>query len=433
MSPVRKNRKRTSRGFTLIELIVSLAAGLLVAMSVVALSSDATQTFHEEARTAAAEMDLRIAMDRFRSDAQRAGFMATGNIQRDNSVPLDQTKPRYPVGSPQGLRDLAAVRLHYEGSKATASLSSNAGNTFAPDAIDLSGNFTTADEYPVQSVQDPGPNCGGQKLVLSREAAAMYRVRASTDPSTTLKKMFQPVDGQTFLVRIADDLGRYEFHVGCTTRTAGFDGDNPTASPYVELAPTSRVDLSGYGFIGGRITVNPVQTVRWEIRNLDATNYPTYATLAQDATRYSLIRSYIGLDGVAMKPPELVADYAVNMDIAFTADIGTYPEFEAKGGGAPSPLPVTYPFRDARNKSIALPASDLTVTNRPQRIRSILVRLSTRSAVPDRTQPMLLPDKSYPLRYCARTKGCNKGARDWARLRTLTSEVSLPNLARALY
>ena len=44
-------RRRTSRsGFTLIELTVALVAGLIVALGIMALSREATRTFHDEVR-----------------------------------------------------------------------------------------------------------------------------------------------------------------------------------------------------------------------------------------------------------------------------------------------------------------------------------------------------------------------------------------------
>lgn len=76
-------RRRHSTGFTLIELAIALTAGLIVAMGIVALSREATRTFHEEVRSAAAEATLRTAIDRLRADIQRAGFMSTANIVAD--------------------------------------------------------------------------------------------------------------------------------------------------------------------------------------------------------------------------------------------------------------------------------------------------------------------------------------------------------------
>lgn len=51
------NRKRLS-GFSIIELSVALTAGLIVTLGIVALSREATRTFHEEVRASAAEATL---------------------------------------------------------------------------------------------------------------------------------------------------------------------------------------------------------------------------------------------------------------------------------------------------------------------------------------------------------------------------------------
>ena len=79
-------RRAHTRGFTLVELSIAMAAGLIVALSVVALSREASNTFHEETRIASAEMQLRTAIDRLRADLQRAAFMSTGNIYIDTNI-----------------------------------------------------------------------------------------------------------------------------------------------------------------------------------------------------------------------------------------------------------------------------------------------------------------------------------------------------------
>ena len=79
-------RARAQEGFTLIELTVSLVAGLIVALGIVGLSRDATHTFHEEMRSSVAEANLRTAVDRLRADLSRAGYMSTGNVALDPMV-----------------------------------------------------------------------------------------------------------------------------------------------------------------------------------------------------------------------------------------------------------------------------------------------------------------------------------------------------------
>lgn len=418
---------RRARGFTLVELLVAMVAGLLVAMAVVALSKEATFSFHEEMRTATAEMSVRTALDRLKSDVQRAGYMATGNVLRDTRAPLDpKSADKVPAGAPAGLLALAGVNYHPKGSKAETPLSSAGANAFEPDSIDLSGNFTSSEQYVVSRLGVGG--CAGPRLFLSLDSAATYRVLSSTNPDATLKEMFQPVAGQAFLVRIADDLGRQQFVYGCGTQTAGWSAGT---GAWVDLQDSFPYLDTAYGFVDGRITVNPVQTIRWEIRPLKSTD-TTYNAIATDpaagdggvSKKYNLIRSYVDSDGKALLPGEVVAEYAVDLKFAFTVDIGDYT------GGTPVADFKSYAFGVDENATIA----DGNGAGRsPQRIRAVRIRLATRGAVPDRTTDQRLEKNNYTIRYCLEETGCTSGSRQWARVRTVTTEVALPNQARLFY
>ena len=418
---IRARRKR-DRGFTLVELLVSLVAGLIVALAVVALSRDSTRTFYEEQRAASAEMSLRLAVDRLRQDVQRASFMASGNVLADTFVPLSaKSIDKVPTGAPAGLQNLAGIRLDLQGSKATTPLSSNAGNNFAADAIYLTGNFTTTDQYAVQSVT-AGSSCGGQSFNLAVTSAAWYRVLTSSSPATTLSQMFTPVAGSEFFARISDDLGRFQYVLVCGTGMTG-------AQPWVEIDATTPVDVTQYGFVDGRLTINPVQTVRWSLKKLDAATYPQYAPLDPGVgapDKYDLVREWVDSTGVVVGSPELVAEYAVDLKFAFTADVGTYTNTTS------SPNLVAYNFDATENQTLA--PLTLTTTVQPQRIRTVRVRLSTRSPMGDRGEPLTAPD-GYQMRYCTKSAGCATGvdSKDFARMRTVTTEVSLPNQARLFY
>lgn len=418
---MKRTRRNRARGFTLVELLVSLVAGLIVALAVVALSRDSTQTFYEEQRAASAEMSLRLALDRLRQDVQRASFMASGNVQADTFVPLVVTDPKVPIGAPAGIQNLAGIRLDRQGSKAGTPLSSSSGNDFAPDAIFLTGNFTSTDQYPVQSVT-AGTVCGGQSFNLAITSAAWYRVLTSPNPTNTLAQMFAPVSTATFLARIADDLGRFQYVVVCGTGLTG-------PQPFVEISPLTPVNVTQYGFVDGRLSINPVQTVRWEIMALPAATYPEYAPLDPGPTappKYDLVREWVDSTGTVVGTPELIAEYAVDLKFAFTADVGTYI------GAVPSPSLVAYNFDAIENQTLA----PLALTNlvQPQRIRTVRIRLATRSPLGDRGDALAAPD-GYQMRYCTKTGGCVAGAdsKDWARMRTVTAEVALPNQARLFY
>src|SRR5205823_2689367 len=68
----RMMRERSDQGFTLVELMVSLVAGLIVTIAVVGLARAATTTFFEAARIASVESTVRNASERLRQDLARS-------------------------------------------------------------------------------------------------------------------------------------------------------------------------------------------------------------------------------------------------------------------------------------------------------------------------------------------------------------------------
>ncbi|MEO8800113.1 MAG: hypothetical protein ABI551_19620, partial [Polyangiaceae bacterium] len=352
--------------------------------------------------------------------------MSTGNVLADTFVPLVASDVnKIPSGgAPAGLQNLAGSRFDWNGSAALTPQSMSQGNAFSPDAIFLTGNFTSSDEYPVQNVT-AGVICGGQAFNISIVSAAWYRVLTSPNPLATLQQMFVPVSspgGLQFMARVADDLGRFQYVVVCGV---GMNGNQPV----VEVSTATPVPLAQYGFVDGRLTINPVQTVRWEIRSLPGATYPQYAPLDPGPAappKYDLVREWVDSTNTVVGVPELIAEYAVDLKFAFTADIGTYT------GVVPAPVLKAYDFDMAENQATA-PLS-ITATTQSQRIRKVRIRLSTRSPMGDRGGLITAPD-GYPMRYCTLAGGCTTSAdsRDFARMRTMTTEVALPNQARLFY
>src|SRR6185295_7357279 len=136
----------------------------------------------------------------------------------------------------------------------------------------------------------------------------------------------------------------------------------------------------------------------WEIMPLPAAAYPQYAALDTEPNKYNLVRSWVDAAGVVVTPPELVAEHAVDLQFAFTADLTDYSVPPAANGW--SQTVVTYPFGDANNAAIAGSVANAGAAAKPQRIRTMRIRLSTRSPLADRSLPLGLPKgESYPLRY----------------------------------
>lgn len=429
------------RAFTLVELLVSLVAGLLVAMAVMGLSRVATTTFHEEARASGTELSLRVAAERLRADLSRASYMATTNIQKDPLVSKLKGETVVDKGNkfPNGLAILAGIAFTSGGSAAAAATGelaaekANAGkvaslsaiNGVAPDSILIGGNMTTADEYIVQSVIDSGgEGCGGQTVTLSRDSAAVLRLvqkvdgspKSDAEATSALNDAFVPAVGGQFMARIVDDSGHQQFLALCPAKPPLVSGTGTTIQ--VMISPDSRIlsatETGGNGgiagFAVGRITINPVQLVRWSLRRIPNALLDTGVAAADDA-KFDLVRTWVDATGAEVKS-ELIAEYATDLVFSFAYNDGTpTPKFSDFGVAIPLAAPL------------AVPAN---ATSKPEQIRSVRFRLSLRTPIGDRAQPLAGPDGGFLYRYRLADAGDNA----FARVRTIVSEVNLQNQFR---
>jgi prepilin-type N-terminal cleavage/methylation domain-containing protein len=453
-------RPRGQRGFTLVELMVSLVAGLIVALGIVGLSRAATHTFHEEMRSSAAEANLRTAIDRLSADLSRAGYMSTGNIASDTLInkPPGTGNPIGAAAGLAGLSRLTSILLNQGGSATQTLLSTQQVPPMNPDVIDIAGNMTSTDQYEVQNVV---PNPGGGacwQITLQAQSPSMLRLLAlGASAAQELNNIFQPGAGQ-FIVRFVDKTGRTQFLATCpNTQPTGILGAGPTAQPFILIDPLTPLQTAqttqGVSSASGLQTgtqVNPVQIVRWQLvaaQNEDAQytgsplGYQPLTGTAIDPNKYDLVRQYI--DAATGQPVpktmEVVAEYAVDLEFAFTVD----------SGSQATPIVQTFPFDSlggtAKNQPWAqsiIPGPPLPGQG-PQRIRSVRVRLVTRAAEPDRAANVPVVDPSgapigpYTYRYCVAPQctqaNTDKGVLQYARTRTVTAEVALPNQSRNYY
>ncbi len=445
-------KRRGEGGFTLIELTVALMAGLIVGLGIVGLSKATTRSFHEEIRSSAAEANLRTAVDRLRADLARAGYMSTSNIATDPMIAKTPGTANPSPAAMTGLRRLASVHLFQGGSVTTSGLPLSPVNGVNPDALEIGGNVTSSDQFEVELIEPTGGAGGCGRIVMSPSSPSMYRVIGSgVQPAVELNNIFQPSPvAMQSIVRLVDDTGRAQYLATCPGLTpAGILGSGASQQPYVDIDPSTPIltaqqtktvgGISGYA--SGRASINPVQIVRWEIMTAAAepTQYiasplgvqPLTPTV-QDPLKYDLVRSYVDAKSGAPVPAtrELIAEYAVDFSIAFSVDTGTYLQ----------PQIVTLAFDDATNAKWAqdVSAQPLPAVQDPQRVRSVRVRLVTRTAQGDRVLNVPVPNPTGPFmyRYCllAQCDPVNAaGILQYARARTVTAEVSLPNQSRNFF
>lgn len=445
-------RTRSSRrGFTLVELMVSLVAGLIVTIAVVGLARTATTTFYEEARLSTTESTVRAASERLRQDLARVAFMSTGNIKlaRNDSptVPFGQKISHLPGAAAQPSRygartdDLQGIRIDVGGSKVLspgiAVLS--AANGLDPDAIRLTGNYTTDDSYRGRMV---GNNSVVLKLIPDPPAPqvadpAIARLIAGPDPDKAVRNAFTPGSPTgalpPFVARVVDPRGCSHFvvvnnAVGTAAGATISFGPATTGSPV--LMPTEDQSTCGASD-QEEVTVNPIQTVRWSIGTSAAALAPDPALgAAFVGTKFDLYREIIDAAGnsvVAPGGPQAVAEFAIDLKFGISVD-------SPKPSDPPPNNQITYDM-DNDGAQIALwtqnASGTTTGAEAPHRVRSVRFRLATRAALPDRNEAFsLLPGQPYLSRYCVPAGPPCAG---YARVRTIMSEVALINQAGMTY
>jgi hypothetical protein len=462
-SVLRLRSRRALRAFTLVELMVSLVAGLLVTIAVVGLARTATTTFYEEARLMTVETTTRTASERLRQDLSRTAFMGTGNIvlakEDSTSVPFgqkvarrfaDPTPSRYTATT-----NLQGIRIYVGGSlalfpprpyaPAQGPQSLSTANNVAPDVLELTGNYTTDDSYRGRATN------AGSIVTLNvnsqtpgvPEDPAVGRLLAGPNPDLALHNAFQPgtippAIAPPFMARVVDTRGCQHYVVISTVVGTTLNGGQatinlapPTAGgdPILNVKDTQN-HVCGIND-GEEVTISPLQTVRWYIGRT-ATALEADPAVEAPGNKFDLYREILDANGNTVPAPggpQVVAEYAVDFKLGVTVDddsVGVLPPANLKvfDMDLSGPLITTW-TQAATLTSPANPA--------PQRVRSVRFRLATRASLPDREVGLSIDpaNPQYLTRYCTAPPlgACTK----FARVRTIMSEVALPNQAGMSY
>lgn len=433
-------RRTRARGFTLVELTVSLVAGLIVAMAVVTLARSATNNFYEAVRVSATEQAVRVASERLRGDIARAGFMTTGNIKlADKSLGFSTAghwvAPSTIVGT-GSVAKLASIAVFPDGSKSKLSGAKalSKSNSFTPDRIEMTGNFTTSDSYRGRL---EGACADGQRLLLNSSAdAAMWRLIANAaSADTAVKQAFRPT-GKNGLARIVDQTGCQHY---VQVVSAGMKAASTTEAEVCVVdgqgnKPAVKEPVGSCGaFDGTEVTINPVQRVNWYVGlNADAT-LNGEADVA--GTNFNLYRQFYFVEDNVDKPgpAEMVAEKVVDLKFGLVVDdatvatrVGVYDYYTGKDNDI-----ARWSGVKPDDGTIDLPAAQNTPS--PHRVRAVRYRLVTRAALPDRRAPFSDQTPPFQSRYCMEEVDDYQTCKSLARVRVLTSEVALTNQARMSY
>lgn len=406
-------RRRRDAGFTLLELLVASVAGLFVIFAAFLVSRGATRVFATEGRLATAQGNLRLGVDRLRSDIERAGFMSTPNYRLDPNV--------VPVAS-MGFTARIQSIYYVPGTAATAGIDAplSAAQGLYPDRLVLQGNYSTTDSYQVASIE-PSASGGGSDITLQvvvGSTARLLTVGETGSATNVLQAVFAP--GR--LIRLRNDLGcsQYLLVQAASLASGGRPVITTTAAPSIANRAALSDKRCGVQGIGMGYEINPVSTVEYGVYSLASNALFKWAysdASVGDANKYDLVRRELDQNGLPIAgTEEIVGEYAVDLGFAFTVDASAPQTATVQT----APNLVTYDFGDANNGVIA---GD-TVTGgptavRPQRIRSVKYRLTVRARDFDRSVP--IDDGGVGLlRY-------KLGTNQYARARSVFGEVSLVN------
>ncbi len=374
---------RRQAGFTLIEMMVALTAGLIAIGAIYSITAASSRHFHEQQRISQTQMALRMAMGRLTRDIARAGFGGSPSTQAEMNAGMTCGRP--PAGG-----HFAAVTFFDD--RDTAVLPNAAVNGVQADRIRLVGNYVTPELYRAM----PG---GGNSIVIQTQWQAFRRSfgvpGVNYDPDA-FEEVFregrtlhiQTIGGQHFYPRITGATGATQ----TVTFTPGFLCGGEQLNMAM-VAPLSRLE---YRVVNG---ADPDTNLGTLFQNAAVDN-------RRGLTNAVLIRQELDENNNPIRNTEqVVLEYVANVDYAFIVDTqivpGSQPTFALERGGATP-----------------------NVTNNPHRIRSVLVDLAARTADHDPSFPFVARAPGAPLmRYQV-----DPALRGAARVRSMRSEVQLRNI-----
>lgn len=278
--PRDKNRRWSSDGFTLIELMITFLLASVVMASVFVMYTQVTKSFHRQGELIKSQAQLRFALDNLKNDIRRAGFQATIHSQKDTSRVC---------WTPPGV-DLLALTIER-------------GNGFvhlptvnvdvAPSSITLFGDYFSPNAQGFYAFQvDSGGNVYMDPLDATLSAMSEAEFDSIFRPNVRWLRVVTKDEKEWYSKIIATDY------------------------PNRRLTLSSSPPGSGYCLAGfGQGSVNPVGWIRYELRE----DTRTAALLAdgaelRDLGKTDLVRVEVDSDGVPVENTALViAEYVVDL------------------------------------------------------------------------------------------------------------------------
>lgn len=192
------------KGFTLIELMIALAAGTVAIGAIYYLSGMASRNYNTQMRVAETQMELRMASEQLRRDFGRAGYLAAP-LASDTS-PADCTGRQIRTAT-----SFQALTIASNGSVsgAVADLM-GVSNPARLDQVQLIGNYATGEDYQIASGTGNTVTFLSTSQSFRRSFGATSPVwQAPFDDAFTVGRMLriEDADGRRYFYNIASSQG----------------------------------------------------------------------------------------------------------------------------------------------------------------------------------------------------------------------------------
>lgn len=447
------------RGFTLVELMVSIVAGLIAVSAVYSLGAGMSQRFHLEQRSAGTQGMSRAAMLELRRDIARAGLFGTPNAARESSCEVPLNLPRLGgVNTPLGA-------FQYYADEDIALIDTVANPGARADRLRVMTSLYSTDLLTAHSI-DPA----GRQIIFQSDNQAFRRTfgwGAGWGPGPSGDRDFltgavRPDNGgglsgisalgarafgRGTLVHIESPEGRHFFRLLNTTTplqqvtTAGVPEVRANLNGVLAPLPVGTACLPG---AGEGSMVSPLQWVEYALVNPAALNeggtdfmsmnrvfqadatagHPwndiagnTAATLFE-APNLVLVRRM--LDAQSGLPitgsTQVIAEFVTHFEVSFWVDqnSGT-PWNPGSATGAPNLALLTGT------------AAETAINNFPERVRSVVITVGVRSPVED---PNLVKDVAANDLHRLTRFDVDPAARGSASVQQVRLEIPITHLGR---
>jgi prepilin-type N-terminal cleavage/methylation domain-containing protein len=380
---------QTRRGFTLIELMIALAAGTIAIGAVYYLSGTANQTYSTQMRVAETQMALRMAGEQIRRDFGRAGYLATAvasNVAQPSCATSNEVTTTVAF---------QALEITPNGSVASPLTALMGTNTARLDSVQMVGNFASGEDYLIS------PPAAGATINFDPTDDS-FRRTFGTDPT-----VWQTAFAQTFapgrMLRIEDGDGRRFFYD--IASAAG-------AVPSVTLSTSPPVCVTA-----GTSVASPVMRIQYDVVPINGTD-TEFAFQGLESTlpggqRMALVRRELSMvDGSNVVGSErVVLDYVTEFQVDAIIDTTGTGVFQVVNEGSTPDL------------------STVQSSQLANQLRSAVVTVSARSPDLDRKVTNIGRIDGAMVTFLVGTDP-SETSYGVARVRTLRTEIFLYNLMR---